>query len=440
MRRLQFSIIEMMTVLVIILIIMSLMMPLLDDVKMNARTTICANQMRQLGVFITNYASDNNGYLPNDDYLDAPYKETLGGPQYVNGFYGHWQGHLSPYFETKLPQKYRRDVSGYVVGSEVIIKNVPTAASPYGKFQEGWIVLDDAINKGGHDSYTALICPEAYRTKDMIQYVNSGINVPRISLLMYSYGWTGIPTTYMANALYFGRNGWNNKLNQSWRLSDIPNLNETALLIEGGNTTSNMNNSQSPYYTLNLYLAYEGPDIKAIWNRLPRVGEPVGPGTRNWLGWHKMNFVHDKKREFWTLGGHNEKRDFYFDNTDPTYYSKILPFMQAFNDKFKGQAIMASGGVHDNGFSTYFGIVSFVDPQGGVIYQEFFQNNKNLIPNDWLSNIVKNGNWVHFNAEEAIDYHYLVGDMNVLTGDGSVTKKDNAWLFNNRIRFGAIKP
>lgn len=34
--------------------------------------------------------------------------------------------------------------------------------------------------------------------------------------------------------------------------------------------------------------------------------------------------------------------------------------------------------------------------------------------------------------DEPNDFNYLVGNMNVLFGDGSVLSKDQAWLCNNR--------
>lgn len=100
-----FSIIELMTVVLVVLLLMTLITPTFIKLKMNARTTICKSQMRQIGTLITSYQTDHGGYFPNDEVIDIPPNNIVGGN---NGFYANWNGHLMPYIDMNLPDKYTR--------------------------------------------------------------------------------------------------------------------------------------------------------------------------------------------------------------------------------------------------------------------------------------------------------------------------------------------
>jgi len=61
-----FSILELLVVVLVILLLLSLTLPVFVNLKMKSRTSLCSNQLRQIGVLFTSYASDHNGYLPNE--------------------------------------------------------------------------------------------------------------------------------------------------------------------------------------------------------------------------------------------------------------------------------------------------------------------------------------------------------------------------------------
>ena len=119
----KFSIIELMTVVLIVLLLMSLTIPIFVNLKLNARTIICKNNLRQMGVLITSYQSNNGSYLPNDESFyrhsdgaacgyvgeckrpHIPGDIPFAGGKTNNSLYQNWNGHLIPYLEVNLPIK-----------------------------------------------------------------------------------------------------------------------------------------------------------------------------------------------------------------------------------------------------------------------------------------------------------------------------------------------
>lgn len=416
----KFSIIELMTVILIILLLISLIIPVFSNVKKNARSTLCKGQLRQLGVLVTSYASDHHGYLPNDDAFNRktdPYPYVYSDLGWYtkygdnNGFYQNWNGHLLPYLNFNVPQKYFRGVSGQVVSSSgspyVEIQAVPTPAE--GIFKNGWVVLDAALHKGGYEELKVLICPEvsdnSFDVVGILKY--NGLKVPRIGLLMYKYGLTGTPTTYLANSTYFGKNStYYDAKNDSKRLDEIENISEKALLVEGGLAFPD-DFCSSPYYfpTNNYYVSNSGGLIANF-----DKGDEAN---------HKLSFIHDRQGEFWIKGG--KLKNFFAHDA----YGKYHDLSNKFNDQFKGKAMMVAGAGTSSGWSMLYTIISYVDPENGTIFESFFKANSSLSPLN---------NWDYFIDGQENDYHALVGDMNVLLGDGAVLTKDNAWLYNNRMK------
>ena len=144
----KFSVIEMMTVILVILLLISLTIPIFTKVKMNAKTTLCKSQLRQIGVLITSYVADNRGYLPDDRFEDY-----CGG----NDLYENWSGHLLPYLASTFTSYTAND---------------------------NYVVLSDAYEKGGHDELKTFICPEIHNnTYDVNVFNTCGMKTPRVSKL-----------------------------------------------------------------------------------------------------------------------------------------------------------------------------------------------------------------------------------------------------------------
>ena len=73
-----FSIIELLTVVLIILLLISLTFPIFISLKKNAKSSICKNQLRQIGVLFTSNISDDDGYLPKEVFFGDGAVETKG--------------------------------------------------------------------------------------------------------------------------------------------------------------------------------------------------------------------------------------------------------------------------------------------------------------------------------------------------------------------------
>ena len=60
-----FTLIELLVAVSIIALLIAILLPVLSNVKFAARTTICATRLKQMGIAVTAYATDNHGNMPH---------------------------------------------------------------------------------------------------------------------------------------------------------------------------------------------------------------------------------------------------------------------------------------------------------------------------------------------------------------------------------------
>ncbi len=416
----------MLTVVFVMLLLMSLLVPNLVKLKMTSRQVLCRNQMKQIGVLVTSYATDNNGYLPNDDAGMADgggkpfHNDLLATTGLNNAFYMNWNGHLLNYLDFPLPDKYYRNANFDFTTGKVL----PNPLSDKGK--NGWEVIENSVSKGGYNDLKLYICPEiSSNTFDVhVSDTYNGIKVPRISNLFTSYIETGTPTTYLANWQFFGMGTFyktDTPKNNSMRLDEIENISEKFLLLEGGLAQgSGWCYARRPYFYLGN-MPYEGYDLGR--------GHPGDIDNRYSKSiaakqHHKLSFVHDTHDEFWISANAN------IPNFAGDYVRTRHEIAMKFNTKYASKAYMIPCTIDSSSGDPSYIIVSYVDPENGKIFDDFLKENPGI-----------GTSWGNFEAyvDKPNDFHYLVGDMNVLFGDGSVGLKDTGWLTTHRLQYGRVK-
>lgn len=392
-----FSIIELMTVILVILLLMTLLIPTFSKLKMNARTAICKSQMRQMGVLLTSYMTDNGGYLPNDSAKDIPSTAICN-----NRLYSNWNGHLLPYVDSGITS-YHRMTALSIADAKIYENNGQgwwfvkdkSVIDPVTNCDNGWSIIDDTYQKGGFHDLKLFICPEihanSYDVGVALDFNN--LKIPRISQLSFTYiGFQGVPTNYFANNVFFGFDQPWRPIVNSMRMDQINSVSKKAFLVEGGLAFAKGSNGEPEYiYYLEGY------------------GDLVSGGLSKATGGHRMNYVHDSGESFWVMNGLYNWN--YFPNMWMDSNSKIN-LATKFNNAFKGQAVMTP---------TNYGseIISFINPIDKP-FDNFFTANP---PGATLN---------PFDSYDEAEYSYLIGSMNVLFGDSSVGTQDRDWLNNNR--------
>lgn len=85
-----FTLIELLVVIAIIAVLAALLLPVIGQVRDASRSMACRNNLRQVGMAVTQYADDNQDRLPTPTFTEAPWlwNERLGlpfGPLRPNG-------------------------------------------------------------------------------------------------------------------------------------------------------------------------------------------------------------------------------------------------------------------------------------------------------------------------------------------------------------------
>lgn len=393
----HFSIVELMTVVFIVLMLMSLLAPTFYNIKKNSRTAICKGQMRQIGVMITSYSSEYGGYLPNDNRSDIA--QTISSN---NQLYYGWNGHMLPYLNSGIESFDKRSRIGVNNGKVYVdtgggwwhVKNSSQEAiNPITKNDGGWKVVQKALQEGGFNDLKVFICPEIHTNSIDVGVSNdfNGLKLPRIMQMSNTFfGSPGVPTTYLANDVWFGFDGEYSPNAKSLRIDQINNISQKSFLVEGGMAYAKGSNGI-------IELAYfSDGSLKTPWDGLKKTN----------TGGHQLNFVHDSNEPFWVMN--SEQYVYAF----PAWNVSGFELANKFNIAFSGKAQMIAASYGK------YSIISKINPAEKP-FDKFFKDNP---PGLALAK---------FLCFDESEFHYMTGNMNVLFGDGSVTTKDQAWLSLN---------
>ena len=103
MKKLRFTLVELLVVTAIIAILASLLLPALGKVRAKGNQLKCAGNMKQIGLAIQMYAQDFNGWAPNGSAVyNYLYNSNIVGPA------NDWWGGIAEYL--KVPEYYKSGI------------------------------------------------------------------------------------------------------------------------------------------------------------------------------------------------------------------------------------------------------------------------------------------------------------------------------------------
>jgi prepilin-type processing-associated H-X9-DG protein/prepilin-type N-terminal cleavage/methylation domain-containing protein len=117
-----FTLVELLVVIGIISVLIAMLLPALNKVRQQARTLVCASNMRQIGQMFAMYVDENRGWLPplnwkHDLDPSIPNHNSYGMVHCLGPYMGHpeWSGisMVSPYiflFDARAKEAFRRSV------------------------------------------------------------------------------------------------------------------------------------------------------------------------------------------------------------------------------------------------------------------------------------------------------------------------------------------
>lgn len=301
-KRANFSLIELLTVIVVILILMTLAIPNVHQIRKKSKSIICANQLKQLGTLLRTYANDNNGYLPYSRNSPSYGRGTYSyNDRRLGRLYGLWSGHLLPYFNVDLPSWDKGDFyhdkarAKNISGRRRIIfqenlDDIDQWASVANNENSGnWKLLHDMFYEGGYGSLKTFICPEAVTTFNA-HALTKNRYIPRVSGILpptSGLGLYGLPSSYLGNGQLF----------QTKRLEDVNRSN--FLLLEGCDQFSqDVRGLMTPVNFTKYFsgkCAYGGGVNNIIYGWSPWTQNPASapPPT-------SASFMHDDTKEIWS--------------------------------------------------------------------------------------------------------------------------------------------
>ncbi|PCJ57958.1 MAG: hypothetical protein COA79_14390 [Planctomycetota bacterium] len=300
----KFSLIELLTVIVVILVLITLSIPSFNTMRVKAKTIICANQLKQLGVLLAVYSLDNDGRVPNS----TNYREENGVKIYsfndrreLGNLYGSWAGHLIPYLNVELKSwdrglyyhdKARRG-NGYSIVYNEEADDIEKNASVLADENSGnWKLLHDMFYEGGYGALKIFICPEAVNTYTA-SVLSEDRYIPRISGILPPISGRslyGFPSSYLANGALFEGLDFNGA-----RLEDVDSSN--YLLLEGCDVLSRIFSMCTPKdYRWYFQLVPSSYSVNGVYQKkLP--GSSIAPVSIS------ASWMHDGTKEVWFSGG-----------------------------------------------------------------------------------------------------------------------------------------
>lgn len=125
-----FTLIELLTVIAIIGILAGILIPAVNRVRVTARQSSCASNMRQIGLAFHNYANDNRGRLPKTSRDGATESWVVSLRPYVDGDRGVFISPSDPEFDLKRNSEIG---FSYVVNDFIFVQPRDRFGNPLGE-------------------------------------------------------------------------------------------------------------------------------------------------------------------------------------------------------------------------------------------------------------------------------------------------------------------